>query len=78
MKSISPRWVRSGDELDKSALDFVLKKGNSVVTLPAEEQERWVKAVRPLLDDYVNRMKAKGLPGDEALKFCLERLKALQ
>jgi TRAP-type C4-dicarboxylate transport system substrate-binding protein len=73
-----PKMGALWDELDKSALDFVIKKGNKVISLPAEEQERWAKAVRPLLDDYVNRMKAKGLPGDEALKFCLERLKALQ
>ena len=73
-----PKMGALWDELDKSALEFITKKGNKVISLPAEEQERWVKAVRPLLDDYVNRMKAKGLPGDEALKFCLERLKALQ
>ena len=29
----------------------------------------------PVLDDYVKAMKEKGLPGDEALKFCLDFLK---
>ena len=32
-------------------------------------------AVRPVIDDYVKSVKAKGLPGDEALKFCLDYLK---
>jgi len=73
-----PKMGALWDELDKSAMEFITKKGNKVISLPAEEQERWAKAVRPLLDDYVNRMKTKGLPGDEALKFFLERLKALQ
>lgn len=35
----------------------------------------WGKAVRPLLDEYVNSAKAKALPGDEALKYCLDYLK---
>jgi TRAP-type transport system periplasmic protein len=34
--------------------------------------------VRPLLDDYVTAMKAKGLPGDQALKFCLDYIKTHQ
>jgi TRAP-type C4-dicarboxylate transport system substrate-binding protein len=79
---VNEEWIpKSGvlwDELDKSATDFILKRGNKIISLSAEEQERWTKAVRPLLDDYVSRMKAKGLPGDEALKFCQQRLKALQ
>ena len=55
-----------------------LKLGNKIIPLSKQENERWANAVRPLLDDYVNNMKAKGLPGDEALKFCLDRLKKLQ
>ena len=82
IEKINEEWIpKMGalwDELDKSALDFVIKKGNKIISLPMEEQEQWVKAVRPLLEDYVNRMKAKGLPGDEALKFCLDRLKTPQ
>jgi TRAP-type C4-dicarboxylate transport system substrate-binding protein len=82
IEKINEEWIpKMGalwDELDKSALDFVIKKGNKIISLSMEEQEQWVKAVRPLLEDYVNRMKAKGLPGDEALKFCLDRLKTLQ
>jgi hypothetical protein len=49
--------------------------GNKIISVSKEENERWAKAVRPILDDYVNNMKAKGLPGEEALKFCLDYLK---
>jgi len=34
--------------------------------------------VRPLLDEYVQNAKKAGLPGDEALKFCLDELKKIQ
>ncbi len=82
IENINEEWiVKQGvlwDEIDKSGVEFVNKRGHKMISLPQEEQERWAKAVRPLLDDYVNRMKAKGLPGDEVLKFCLDRLKTLQ
>ena len=31
-----------------------------------------------MFDEYVKEKKAKGLPADEALKFCQDRLKQLQ
>ncbi len=31
-----------------------------------------------MFDEYVKDKKAKGLPADEALKFCQDRLKQLQ
>jgi hypothetical protein len=43
--------------------------------LSPEEDARWSKAVAPMLDEYVKSMKAKGLPGEEAIKFCLDYLK---
>jgi GrpB-like predicted nucleotidyltransferase (UPF0157 family) len=35
-----------------------------------------VEKVKPLFDDYVRSMKEKGLPGEEALRFCRDWLKA--
>ena len=29
-------------------------------------------------EDYIKRMKAKGLPGEESVKFCLDYIKARQ
>lgn len=66
------------DGLDKSAKEYSLKLGHKVISLSKEEEERWVNAVKPLLDTYVNNMKAKNLPGEEALKFCLDYLKKNQ
>jgi hypothetical protein len=46
-----------------------------MTVLTKQEDERWAKALRPMLDEYVKSMKAKNLPGDEALKFCVDHLK---
>ncbi|MCX5804580.1 MAG: TRAP transporter substrate-binding protein [Proteobacteria bacterium] len=76
---VSAEWLEKQgkvwDEIDKSGREFTLKKGNKVIPLSKEEDARWAAAVRPLLDQYANDIKAKGLPGDEALKFCLDFLK---
>ncbi|HBE44683.1 MAG TPA: C4-dicarboxylate ABC transporter substrate-binding protein [Deltaproteobacteria bacterium] len=63
------------DEIDKEGYDFLQKRGHKIIPLSKEEDARWAKAVRPVLDDYVKYAKEKGLPGDEALKFCLDFIK---
>jgi TRAP-type C4-dicarboxylate transport system substrate-binding protein len=64
------------DEVDKGGKDLLLQKGGKIIKLSREEDARWTKALSPMLDEYVKSMQAKGLPGDEALKFCLDYLKA--
>jgi len=79
IEGVNQEWIeKTGtlwDEIDKSGKAFTLKLGNQIISLSGEENERWSRAARPILDDYVNSMKAKNLPGEEALKFCLENLK---
>lgn len=80
IEGVNEEWIeRQGklwDEIDASGREFALKRGNKIIPLSKEESNRWAAAVKPLLDDYVVNMKAKGLPGDEALKFCLDYLKS--
>jgi len=82
IEKINGEWIekqgKTWDEIDKEGRDYTLKLGNKIISLSKEENERWAKAVRPILDEYVNNMKTKGLPGDEALKFCIDTLKKLQ
>jgi TRAP-type C4-dicarboxylate transport system substrate-binding protein len=82
VEKINQEWLekqgKMWDEIDKEGREFVLKRGNKIISLPKEENARWAEKVRPTLDDYVKTVKAKGLPGDEALKFCLDYLKAHQ
>ena len=66
------------DQTDKDGIAFIKSKGVTILPLSKEEDARWAAAVRPLLDDYVAAMKAKGLPGDQALKFCQDFIKANQ
>jgi TRAP-type transport system periplasmic protein len=80
IEQVNQEWIeRTGqvwDELDRSAKEYSVKLGHKVISLSKDEEARWVKAVRPLLDTYVTNMKAKNLPGEEALKFCMDYLKS--
>jgi len=82
IEKVNEEWIektgRSWDEIDKAGRDFILKLGNKIIPLSQDEDWKWAKAVKPLLDDYVKSMKEKGLSGDEALKFCLEQLYKIQ
>lgn len=76
---VSSEWIEKQgkvwDEIDKSGREYTLKRGNKIIPLSKEENARWAAAVRPLLDKYSKDVTAKGLPGEEALKFCLDFLK---
>ena len=82
IEQLNVEWVEKmgklWDELDKEGKDVFLQKGGKVVVLTKEENVRWAARLRPMLDEYVKNMKAKGLPGEEALKFCQDYLKAHQ
>ena len=79
IEQINEEWsVKQGktwDEIDKAGQDFVVKRGNKIIKLSTGESARWAAAVKPMLEAYAKEVNAKGLPGDEALKFCLDFLK---
>ena len=66
------QWVT----LDKGAEEFAKSKGVTFVTVSKAEEAATVQKMKPILADYVKTTKAKGLPGDEALKFCQDFLKS--
>lgn len=82
IETVNDEWIdktgKMWDEIDRLGKEFTLKLGNKIISLSKEEDGRWAMAVKPLLDEYVNNMKAKGLPGEEALKFCQDYLKRNQ
>jgi TRAP-type C4-dicarboxylate transport system substrate-binding protein len=82
IEAINDEWIEKmgklWDELDKEGKNYFIQKGGKAVVLSKEENGRWSAKLRPILDDYVKAMKAKNLPGDEALKFCQDYLKAHQ
>lgn len=63
-------------DMDEEVYAFLKKHGHTVVAVSKEEQAKTAVKMKPVFDEYVKRVKAKGLPAEEALKFCLDYLKA--
>jgi TRAP-type C4-dicarboxylate transport system substrate-binding protein len=82
IEAVDQEWIektgRLWDRIDVEGKEWALKQGHKFIPISKEEDARWVEKVSPILDDYVKEMKAKGLPGDQALKFCLDYLKQNQ
>jgi TRAP-type C4-dicarboxylate transport system substrate-binding protein len=82
IEKVNEEWIakqgNNWDEIDRGGKEATVKLGNKIISLSQEEDWKWQKLVRPIFDDYKNNMKTKGLPGDEALKYCLERLYQIQ
>jgi len=80
IEAVNAEWIdkagKAWDDFDKAGTEFALSKGMKIIELSKEEDARWAELVKPVLNDYVTAAKAKGVPGDEALKFSLEWLKA--
>jgi len=79
IEKVNEEWIdktgKNWDELDKEGKAFTLARGNKVIPLSKEEDQRWGNAVKPIIQEYVKTMKEKNLPGEEALNFCVEWLK---
>jgi TRAP-type C4-dicarboxylate transport system substrate-binding protein len=82
IEKVNEEWIekqgKAWDEIDKAGKDFTIQRGNQIITLSADENRRWERALKPLYDEYVKSMKDKGLPGDEVLRFFLEQIYKLQ
>jgi TRAP-type transport system periplasmic protein len=80
IEEVTEEWAEKHAKLwadtDKEGRDFGVSKGMKIFKMSPEEAAKSVEKVKPLFDDYVKSMKEKGLPGEEALKFCREWLKA--
>jgi TRAP-type C4-dicarboxylate transport system substrate-binding protein len=80
IEAVNAEWVdkagKAWDDFDKAGTEFALSKGVKIIELSKEEDARWAELVKPVLNDYVVAAKAKGVPGDEALRFVQDWLKA--
>jgi TRAP-type C4-dicarboxylate transport system substrate-binding protein len=78
IEDVNEEWIektgKAWDEIDKLGKEVGHKKGVQSISLSKEENQRWANAVKPMLEEYVKDKKAKGLPAEEVLKFCLDRL----
>jgi len=56
------------DKQNESALKWAVEEmGQEVITLPEEEAARWISLVKPIQDEFVAKMDARGLRGQEIL-----------
>jgi TRAP-type transport system periplasmic protein len=69
------KYGKVWDEIDKEGRDFMQARGNKFIKLSAQEDARWAQQVHPIIEEYVKNAAAKGLPGDQALKFCQDYLR---
>lgn len=80
IEKINQEWIekagKAWDDFDKGGVEFAATKGVTITKLSPAEDARWAEAVKPVIADYVAVAKSKNLPGEEALKFCQDWLKA--
>ncbi len=80
IEAINEEWIikqaNVWDEVDKNAKEWFINRGGKIIKISKEEDARWIKAVSPMIDEYVTNMKSKGLPGEEAVKFCRDWLRS--
>jgi len=69
---------KTWDEVDKVGRDYTLARGNKIISLSPDENRRWEKTVKPILEEYKKNMKDKGLPGEEVLSFYFQTIYKLQ
>ncbi len=72
IERVEKKWV-DWEAMGKTNLSA---KGNKFVVLSPEENPRWAGSMNQVLDEWVKTTKAKGVPADEALKFCQDYLQA--
>ncbi len=76
---VNQEWiVKQGKlwtELDAESKEFCVQKGIKMAKASPEQEAETAEKMKPILAEYVKSMKAKGLPGDEALQFSQEYIK---
>ncbi len=82
MEDVNKEWIEKQgklwDEADAEGKEVFIQKGGKIVVLSGVEDKRWAEKTRLILDGFVTEMKSKGLPAEEALKFCIDYLKTHQ
>jgi TRAP-type transport system periplasmic protein len=71
-----PKHAKGWDAADNEGREFTLSLGNEIIPLSDAESDRWAEAVSPVVDEYAEAAKGKGLPGSEYVEFIRERIEA--
>jgi TRAP-type C4-dicarboxylate transport system substrate-binding protein len=80
IEAINEEWIEKHAlgalEEDRESEAFLIKSGGHILRVSKTEREKTAAKMKPVFDEYLQSTRAKGLPGDEALKFCLDYVKA--
>ena len=72
LTEVSEEWVlkqgQAWDQSDAEGEQFVSGLGKSFIELSPDQEQRFVRAMDPVLADYVSATEAKGLPGRDFLQ----------
>jgi TRAP-type C4-dicarboxylate transport system substrate-binding protein len=67
METVSQEWIevhgKRWDTVDQDGKEYTLARGNEIISLSADENRRWEKAVKPIIDSYISNVNAKNLQG---------------
>jgi TRAP-type C4-dicarboxylate transport system substrate-binding protein len=63
------------DQNELVGIEAIKKAGGTIYTLPPEERQRWAAKLKPMEEDWVKSMDAKGLPGRQLLSDLREAIK---
>jgi TRAP-type C4-dicarboxylate transport system substrate-binding protein len=78
MMDVSKEWVykhaKAWEEGAFEGIIFLLQKGNSMIGIGPKEAARWIKAVQPVINNYLKQTAKRKVPGKEVLKYVQKRL----
>lgn len=69
------KFGKQWNELDDEALAYMKEKGIKVVRATPQEHAKVADLMKPIIQDYIQRTNAKGLPGDKVIEFALDYIK---
>jgi TRAP-type C4-dicarboxylate transport system substrate-binding protein len=67
IETVSHEWIgihgKRWDMVDQEGKDYTLARGNQIISLSADENQRWKTAVKPIIDTYISNANAENLQG---------------
>ncbi|MGZ3589324.1 MAG: TRAP transporter substrate-binding protein [Thermodesulfobacteriota bacterium] len=76
-KDFIERWTVEWNHIDIEGKEFFVKQGGKFEDIPEADNPKWVKAVRPVIEDYKKDLVAKGYKAaqiDEWISFVDSRI----
>jgi len=75
VEDVSAEWIdvhgETWNSVDGAGREYTLELGNEIIGLSGEENERWMSAVRPVLDDYIEEAGEKGISGKQYVELLI-------